>query len=108
MSHHTLTIRQATTSDHHVLADLTSVGGRPYMPGKGLLAEIDGTTVAAISLNTGAVAANLERAHPRTIRSLKYRRYQILRQGGDVGLARTLLRRLAHSPVEGDIRQCAA
>ena len=33
-------------------------------------------------------------------RPLRYRRYQILRQGGDVGVARTLLHRLASATIE--------
>jgi hypothetical protein len=95
MSHHVLSIRATAPSDSDALADLTALGPRRYVAGRGLVAEIDGTAVAAISLTSGAVAADLERVHPRAIRSLRYRRYQILRQGGDVGGARALLRRLA-------------
>jgi hypothetical protein len=93
-----MTIRTATPSDSDALAGIRIVGGWPYLPGKDLVAELDGTAIAAISLTTGAVAADLDRADAQTIRSLRFRRYQILRQGGDVGLARTLLRRFAPSP----------
>jgi hypothetical protein len=95
MSHHVLSIRATAPSDGDTLADLTALGSRPYLAGRGLIAEVDGTAVAAISLTTGAVATHPGRAHPRMIRSLRYRRYQILRQGGDVGRAPSLLRRLA-------------
>jgi hypothetical protein len=59
------------------------------------VAEIDGATVAAISLTSGAVVADLDRVHPRVVHSLRRRRYQILRQGGDVARSLNLLRRLA-------------
>jgi hypothetical protein len=95
MSHHILRIRATAPSDRDALADLTALGPRPYLAGHGLVAEVDGTTVAAISLTTGAVTADVGRVHPRMIRALRYRRYQILRQGGDVGRAQALLRRLA-------------
>ena len=96
MSHHPLTIRAATPTDADVLANLATLGSRRYVAeSDGLVAEVDGTAVAAISLTTGAVAADLARAQSHTIESLRYRRYQILRQGGDVGRARNLLRRLA-------------
>ncbi len=96
MSHHDLIIRATTPSDRHLLTHLVTLGSRPYVPGSnGLIAEVDGTAVAAIALTSGAVAADLERSHPHTVKSLRYRRYQILRQGGDTGRARNVLRRLA-------------
>jgi hypothetical protein len=89
-----MTIRATAPSDY--LGHLVTLGPRRYVPGgSGLVAEVDGTAVAAISLTSGAVAADLDRAHPSTVRSLRYRRYQILRQGGDTGRARNVLRRLA-------------
>jgi hypothetical protein len=96
MSHNALTIRATTPSD--CLGHLVTLGARRYVPGSnGLVAEVDGTTVAAISLTSGAVAADLDRAHPNAVRSLRYRRYQILRQGGDTGRAGNVIRRLAHA-----------
>jgi len=96
MSHHKLTIRATTPSDQDALSNLITLGSRRYLPeGNGLVAEVDGTAVAAISLTSGAVAADLDRAHPRTVHSLRHRRYEMLRQGGNVGRARNLLRRLA-------------
>jgi hypothetical protein len=95
MSPHAATIRAAKPSDREALARLTTIGNRRYLPGLDLVAELNGAVLAAISLTTGAVAADLGHAYPLTIRRLRYRRYQILRQGGDVGVARMALRRLA-------------
>jgi len=65
------------------------------VPGSdGLVAGVDGGAVSAIALTSGAVAADLDRAHPRIVQSLRYRRDEILRQGGDTGRARNVLRRL--------------
>jgi hypothetical protein len=95
MSHNDVTIRAITLSDGGVLSDLTALGPRPYTSGRGLLAEIDGEPVAAISLTSGAVVADVDQAHRGTVHALRRRRYQILRQGGDVGRSAALLRRLA-------------
>jgi len=96
MSHREITVRAITPTDADALTRLVTLGSRAYDPGSaGLVAEVDGAAVAAISLTSGAVAADLDRAHSRAIKSLRYRRYQILRQGGDVGRARNVLRRLA-------------
>lgn len=66
------------------------------VPGSaGLVAEVDGAAVAAISLTSGAVATDRDRSHPGTVQSLRYRRYRILRQGWDVGRADNVLQRLA-------------
>ena len=96
MSHRELTIRAITPTDTDAVTHLVTLGPRAYAPGSaGLLAEVDGAAIAAISLTSGAVATDPDRAHSRAIESLRYRRYQILRQGGDVGRARNVLRRLA-------------
>jgi hypothetical protein len=94
MSEQAVTIRAATAPDVIPPANLVAVGGPPHRPGPSLVAEIDGTTVAAISLTTGAVAVDLDRADTRTVRQLKYCRYQLLRQGGNVTSARTLRRHM--------------
>jgi hypothetical protein len=98
MSHHSVAIRATTASDHDRLASLTTRSCSPLGRGLSLVAEAEGTVLAAISLTTGSVAVDPNWAHPELIHSLRYRRYQILRQGGEVGLARTLLRRLAPPP----------
>jgi hypothetical protein len=97
MSHNALTIRATTPTEY--LGHLATLGARRYVPGSiGLVAEVDGTAVAAIALTSGAVAADPDRAHRRAVKSLKYRRYQILRQGGDTGRGRNVLRRLVPAP----------
>jgi hypothetical protein len=95
MTHRKLTIRATTKFDHDALTNMSAVGYRRYGFGRGLVAEIDGEAIAAISLTNGGVVADLHRAHPRVVQSLRRRRYQILRQGGDVGRSLHLLRRLA-------------
>jgi hypothetical protein len=95
MSHNDVTIRATTASDREVVRKLTALGSRRYRSGRGLVAEIDGEAIAAISLTNGAVVADLSRAHSWMVHALRRRRYQILRQGGDVGRSLNLLRRLA-------------
>ena len=70
---------------------------RPRRGGRALLAERDGRAVAAIALTSGRIAADASPAAADAVRALRRRRYQLLRQGGDVGPARSLLRRLAPS-----------
>jgi hypothetical protein len=106
MSLNKLTIRAISASDHDALVNLTAVGPRRYRCGRGLAAEIGGETIAAISLTSGAVLADLDRAHPRVVQALRRRRYQILRQGGDVGRTANVLRRLA--PAHPPVREKAA
>ena len=100
MSATSVTIRAITPTDHNTLAYLTGSMSRHRRPSLSLLAEVDGTPVAAISLTTGAITAKPRGAPPEIIRALRYRRYEILRQGGDVGTAATLLRRFAHVRVD--------
>jgi hypothetical protein len=95
MSHNHVAIRATTGSDRDALRNLTALGSRHYASGRGLVAEIDGEAIAAISLTSGAVMTDLDRADYRTFHSLRRLRYEILRQGGDVGRAVNLLRRLA-------------
>ena len=99
MPYHALTIRATNPTGAKLPATLQALGPRSNRAGRSLVAEIDGTTVAAISLTTGAVAADLDRVDPRTVRRLKYRRYQILRQGGNVTAAQTLPQRLELSRI---------
>lgn len=95
---HNITIRATTASDRNALIKFSALGSRRYVSGRGLMAEIDGEPIAAISLTSGAVVADLGRAHSGMIHSLRRRRYQILRQGGDVARSLNLLRRLAPAP----------
>ena len=55
--------------------------------------------IAAISLGSGAVFGDpVQGSVAHAVRALRLRRYRLLRQGGDVAPARSLLRRLARSP----------
>ena len=60
-----------------------------------LLAERSGVALAAVALTSGSVAADPSYPTAIAVRALRYRRYQLLRQGGDVGPAWSLLRRRA-------------
>jgi len=70
---------------------------RATRSGLALLAEHHGVAVAAITLTSGRIEADASPAGARAVPELRRRRYQLLRQGGDVGPARSLLRRLAPS-----------
>jgi hypothetical protein len=95
MSDQTTTIRTATADDDEALTGLALIDRRRHPRDRALLAESDGDVVAAISLSSGAVFADPANPDADALNSLRFRRYQILRQGGDVGLARALTRRLA-------------
>ena len=95
MSDHSMTIRTATTDDDKALTGLARIDSRRHPRDRALVAESDGDVVAAISLKSGAVFANPANPDVDAINSLRFRRYQMLRQGGDVGLARSLTRRFA-------------
>jgi hypothetical protein len=94
---HHLTIRAATPHDRDALSRLTR--RRFTRPAThALLAERDGVAIAAIALTSGRIAADTGPGSADAVRRLRYRRYQLLRQGGDVGPAWLLLRRLAPQP----------
>lgn len=84
-----LIIRAATARDLDAL--------RPRLSGLALLAEHHGRAVAAIALTSGRIAADASPARVEAVPALRRRRYQLLRQGGDAGPVRSLLRRLAPS-----------
>jgi hypothetical protein len=60
--------------------------------GDSLLGERDGSVVAVVALSDGAVVSPAAPAD--AVAALRRRRYQILRQGGDVGRRGAVLRRL--------------
>ena len=97
MSHDALTIRAATARDDDALARLSAREAGWHLGGLALVAEANGAVVAAIGLASGTVLADPIDPNAAAIRSLRQRRYLILRQRGDVGAAQTLLRRLASS-----------
>jgi hypothetical protein len=93
-----LTIRAAVADDAGALRRLAELDSAPALSGRVLLAELDGAPVAAVSLATGAVTADPFQRSEGAAGLLRRRRYQIMRQGGDVAPARSLLRRLAPAP----------
>jgi hypothetical protein len=95
MIDHGLTIRAATPSDANALERLARLDSRPRLGGRALLAERDGVAIAAVALTSGSVVADPFHPAADAVRLLRFRRYQLLRQGGDSGPAWSLMRRLA-------------
>jgi hypothetical protein len=93
-----LTIRIAASGDASALRRLAEVDSTVPLTGNVMLAELDGTCLAAISLETGEVNANPFKRTAAIVSHLRMRRYQVMRQGGDVAPARSLLRRLVAMP----------
>jgi hypothetical protein len=91
-----LTIRLAERRDDDTLRRLAGLDSARPLTGRVLLAESGDSPLAAVSLETGAVTADPFQYTDRAVHLLRLRRYQLLRQGGDVAPARSLLRRLAH------------
>jgi hypothetical protein len=94
MLDHAITIRAATPHDADTLRRLAALDSRPQPHGNALLAECDGVPIAAIELTSRLVVADPFHPTVDVVHLLRHRRYRLLRQGCDVGLARTLLRRL--------------
>jgi hypothetical protein len=94
-----LTIRVAGPADSRALELLARSGRRSEpLPGRALLAERDGVPVAAIALTSGSMLTDPFNPMADAERLLKLTRYGILRQGGQKGAVRSLLRR-AHTRV---------
>jgi hypothetical protein len=93
-----LTIRMARQEDAQALRRLAELDSTRPLTGNVMLAELDGVSLAAISLDNGAVTANPFKRTAAIVSHLRMRRYQVMRQGGDVAPARSLLRRLAPIP----------
>jgi hypothetical protein len=94
-----LTIRMARSEDAPALRRLAELDSTVPLPGSVMLAELDGTCLAAISLESGEVTANPFQRTAAIVSHLRMRRYQVMRQGGDVAPARSLLRRLVPMPL---------
>jgi hypothetical protein len=90
-----LTIRLAAPRDAGTVERLAELDSAAPLTGRVLLAESGGVPLAALSLKTGAVTADPFQRTADAVRMLTLRRYQLMRQGGDVAPARSLLRRLA-------------
>jgi hypothetical protein len=94
-----MTIRAATSADTAAVTRLAASSRRPSPRGPVLLAEHDGEMLAAIALSSGAVITDPGSPVADVVRGLRRRRYQLMRQNGDAGAARTLRRRLATAPL---------
>ncbi len=94
-----MTIRAATSADTGAIRRLAASSSRPRPRGPLLVAERDREMIAAIAVSSGAVISDPARVAADAVRRLRRRRYQLLRQNGDVGAARALLRRLAPTPL---------
>ena len=66
MSHNQLTIRSTIPSDLAALSCLTTVGSRQYLSGRGLVAEVDGDAIAAISRSWMTTATSASSGGSRT------------------------------------------
>jgi hypothetical protein len=98
MTDQSLTIRLARPDDAAALRRLADLDSARPLHGRVLLAELDDAPLAAVSLDTGAATADPFQHTADAVRLLSLRRYQLLRQGGDVAPARSLLRRLVPNP----------
>lgn len=87
-----LTIRAATTHDAAAIARLAAP---ERLSGRVLVAEHAGVPVAALALSSGAVTVQSPDVAATAVAALRRHRYRLLRQGGDVGQAASLLRRLS-------------
>jgi hypothetical protein len=81
---HVVTVRAATPDDAGAVRRLARLTGRPRPLGHALLAEADGVPVAAVTLTSGAIFADPLLTPTVAVRALRLRRYELLRQGGDV------------------------
>jgi hypothetical protein len=94
MNEQTPTVRAARPEDAQALHRLAQLESARPLTGHVLVAELDGDPVAAVSLETGAAVADPFRRSAEAVELLMQRRYRIVRQGSEVGQARSLLRRL--------------
>ncbi|MEA2250759.1 MAG: hypothetical protein QOG70_1001 [Solirubrobacteraceae bacterium] len=79
-----VTVRAAAPDDAGAVRRLARLAGRPRPLGHALLAEQEGVPVAAIALTNGAIFADPLLPPTVAVRALRLRRYELLRQGGDV------------------------
>jgi hypothetical protein len=75
-----LTIRFASPEDDAAVRELAVLDSSPPLSGRVLLAEVDGTVIAAASLDGGAVIADPFTPSGYAVRMLTTRRYQLMRQ----------------------------
>jgi hypothetical protein len=94
MTDEQLTIRLATPDDARALRLLAELDSSGPLTGHVLVAELGGVPAAAVALDSGSVIADPFQHTAEAVRLLRLRRYHVMRQGGEVTSARTLLRRL--------------
>jgi hypothetical protein len=93
MSDRVFTVRVATPGDSRSLEWLAWLTGGSRPPaGTTLLAERDRVPLAAIRLTSGTVLAD-PCSTPDIVEALRFTRYRIMRQGGQIGASRSLLSR---------------
>jgi hypothetical protein len=80
-----LTIRMAAPEDADALRGLAELDSAAPLTGRVLLAEFDGTVIAAASLDGGKVIADPFTPSAYAVRMLTVRRYQLMRSGRDGG-----------------------
>lgn len=97
MLHAAPTIRRAMPADTDALRQLAAVSKGRRSRGPALIAQRGSTVIAAIALTSGTVLVDPQRAEEDAVHLLRRRRYQLLRQGGNAGPARSLLWRRARS-----------
>jgi len=95
--HSYVTIRHATSHDGLTVERLAALDSQSTPHGEVLLAEREGVALAAISLISGRVVADLCERTETVVWMLRRRRYELLRQGGEVAPARMLLRRVTQT-----------
>jgi hypothetical protein len=88
-----LTIRATTRHDTDALQRLTRRERHQRLAGPALIAERNGIAIAAVALTSGRTATDASPHAADAARALRRRRYEVQRQGGDVGPAWLLLRR---------------
>jgi hypothetical protein len=76
-SHQRLTVREATDHDAYALTHLAAVDSADPLPGRVLVAEIDGRPVAALSMTTSTVVADPFRRTADIVQMLKVRAAQM-------------------------------
>jgi hypothetical protein len=88
-----LTLRHATAADVPALAHLAALDSSRVPTGELLVAELDGTLVAALSIDTGAVIADPFEHTAGIVESLRIRASRRDRPAASVRLGRLLLGR---------------
>lgn len=94
-----LTIRMAAEHDARALRRLAGLDSSRPLAGRVLLAEVDGATVAAVSLETGKVTADPFLHTADAVRMLLLRREQLAQARADGPPAPPRLRRLTPAAV---------